>query len=62
MAIVTITGDLASGKSMVAKALIHPLNAEYFSTGNIQRGIAASMGMTAMAVFNLIKCFSTTGG
>ena len=48
MAIVTITGDLASGKSMVAKELIHPLNAEYFSTGQIQRGIAASMGMTTL--------------
>lgn len=48
MAILTITGDLASGKSMVAKELIHRLNAEYFSTGNIQRGIAASMGMTTL--------------
>ena len=48
MAILTLTGDLASGKSMVAKELIHLLDAQYFSTGNIQRGIAASMGMTTL--------------
>jgi cytidylate kinase len=48
MAILTITGDLASGKSMVAKELIKLLDAQYFSTGNIQRGIAADMGMTTL--------------
>lgn len=48
MAIMTITGDLASGKSMVAKQMINLLSAQYFSTGQIQRGIAADMGMTTL--------------
>lgn len=48
MAIITITGDLASGKSVVAKQLIHSLDATYFSTGQIQRNIAKSMGMTTL--------------
>lgn len=48
MPIITITGDLASGKSLVAKRICSLLNADYFSTGQIQRGIAAKYGMTTL--------------
>jgi cytidylate kinase len=48
MSIVTITGDLASGKSLVAKRICSLLNADYFSTGQIQREIAAKHGMTTL--------------
>lgn len=36
---ITITGDLGSGKSSIAKSLCKILNYKYFSTGNIQRQI-----------------------
>jgi cytidylate kinase len=48
MPIITITGDLASGKSLVAKRICSLLNADYFSTGQIQREIAAKYGMTTL--------------
>ena len=48
MPIITITGDLASGKSLVAKRICSLLNAHYFSTGQIQREIAAKYGMTTL--------------
>ena len=38
---ITITGDLGSGKTTVAKKLCNILNYTYFSTGKIQREIAA---------------------
>ena len=43
---ISLAGDLGSGKSTVAKILIEALGAEYYSTGNIVRGIAERMGMT----------------
>ena len=45
---ISLAGDLGSGKSTVAKILIDALGAEYYSTGNIVRGIADSMGMTVV--------------
>lgn len=43
---ISLAGDLGSGKSTVARILIDRLGAEYYSTGNIVRGIAESMNMT----------------
>ncbi len=43
---ISLAGDLGSGKSTVARILIDALGAEYYSTGNIVRGIAESMNMT----------------
>ncbi|MCI0654105.1 MAG: cytidylate kinase family protein [Methylococcaceae bacterium] len=48
MAIITITGDLASGKSLVAKKIAKELGAVYFSTGLIQREIASKYAMTTL--------------
>ncbi|MGR9106118.1 MAG: cytidylate kinase family protein [Gammaproteobacteria bacterium] len=48
MTIVTITGDLASGKSLIAKELARHLGAVYFSSGLIQREIAAKYGMSTL--------------
>lgn len=44
----SITGDLGSGKSTVAKALVERLGATYVSTGNIQRALAAELGLTTL--------------
>ena len=46
--IITITGDLGSGKSTVSKILIDRLNYEYIYTGKIQREIAARHNMTTL--------------
>ncbi len=48
MSIVSITGDLASGKSRVARQLAEMLHWEYFSTGSVQRKIATELGMTTL--------------
>lgn len=45
---ITITGDLGSGKSSVAKELCKRLGYEYFSTGSIQRELAAQRGMDTL--------------
>ena len=45
---ISITGDLGSGKSVVSKHLCETLGAEKFSTGALQRKIAAEMGMTTL--------------
>jgi predicted cytidylate kinase len=45
---ITITGDLGSGKSSVAKELCKKLNFKYFSTGNVQRQIGAKKGMNTL--------------
>ena len=45
---ITITGDLGSGKSTVAKALCQMLNFKYFSTGGIQRQIGKDQGMNTL--------------
>ena len=45
---ITITGDLGSGKSSIAKVLCKMLNYKYFSTGSIQRQIGKENGMNTL--------------
>lgn len=45
---ISITGDLGSGKSSVAKILCQQLQFEYFSTGSLQRKLAAEKGMNTL--------------
>ena len=45
---ISITGELGSGKSTVAKLLVAKLGVEFFSTGNFQREMAAKMGITTL--------------
>lgn len=45
---ITITGDLGSGKSVVSKLLQAKLGYEVYSTGKVQREIAARKGMTTL--------------
>jgi cytidylate kinase len=45
---ITITGDLGSGKSVVSKLLQAALGFEIYSTGKVQREIAARYGMTTL--------------
>ena len=46
--IITITGDLGSGKSTVSNILIERLHYDYVYTGKIQREIADRYGMTTL--------------
>lgn len=46
--IITISGDIGSGKSTVGKLLMKKLGYQYLSTGSIQRKIAEEMGMTTL--------------
>jgi len=48
--IITITGDLGSGKSTVSKILQKRLNYDYIYTGQIQREIANRYHMTTLAL------------
>ncbi|WP_394992972.1 (d)CMP kinase [Emticicia sp.] len=50
---ITITGDLGSGKSTIAKILSEELNLKYLSTGAIQRDMARRYGMTTLELNNL---------
>lgn len=43
---ITITGDLYSGKSTVAKAISKALDYTYFSVGELQRKLAIEKGMS----------------
>ena len=45
---ISITGDLGSGKSAVSKILCAKTGYKYMSTGQIQRQLAASMGMDTL--------------
>jgi CMP/dCMP kinase len=45
---ITITGDLGSGKSVVSKLLQAQLGYEIYSTGKVQREIAARYGMSTL--------------
>jgi CMP/dCMP kinase len=45
---ISITGDLGSGKSTIAKILAEEFNIQYLSTGAIQRSIAARFGMNTL--------------
>lgn len=51
--IVTLTGDLGSGKSSLSNALCQSLDAEYYSTGSAQRKIAEEMGVTTLELNHL---------
>jgi len=53
--IVTITGSLGSGKSVVGKAVAALLSAPYFSTGDLQRALAARKGMTTLELNRLAE-------
>ncbi|MDR0796623.1 MAG: cytidylate kinase family protein [Tannerella sp.] len=50
--IISITGDLGSGKSTVAELLCKRLNYEYIYTGQIQRKIANRYNMTTLELNN----------
>jgi len=45
---ISITGDLGSGKSTIAKNICNILSLKYLSTGSIQRELAAEMGMNTL--------------
>ncbi len=49
---ISLTGDLGSGKTTVAKILQEKYGAERISTGNIQRDIAKKLGMN-ITEFNI---------
>ncbi len=51
--IITISGDIGSGKSTTGKLLRDKLEYSYLSTGAIQRKIAAEMGMTTLELNHL---------
>ena len=46
--IITISGDIGSGKSTAGKLLMNKLGCQYLSTGAIQRAIAEEMGVTTL--------------
>ena len=46
--IITLSGDIGSGKSSVAKILVESLAFRLISAGGMQREIAASMGLTTL--------------
>ncbi len=48
MDIITITGDIGSGKSVVGRALSTRLGFDFFSTGFMQRTIAERRGMSTL--------------
>ena len=52
--IITISGDIGSGKSTCGKLLRDQLGYNYLSTGDIQRRIAAEMGITTLEL-NLLS-------
>lgn len=45
---ISITGDLGSGKSTIAKRICDILHFKYLSTGSIQRELASQMGMNTL--------------
>lgn len=53
--IITISGDIGSGKSTTGKLLQERLDYLYLSTGAIQREIAASMGLTTLELNKLTE-------
>lgn len=50
---ITITGDLGSGKSLVSRLLSERLGLELYSTGSIQREIAAKRGISTLELNKL---------
>ncbi len=53
--IITISGDIGSGKSTTGKALCKKLGYRYLSTGAIQRQLAEEMGMTTLELNQLTE-------
>lgn len=51
--IITISGDIGSGKSTTGKILCEKLGFNYLSTGAIQRQIASDMGLTTLELNHL---------
>ena len=50
---ISITGELGSGKSTIAKILAEEFKAQYLSTGAIQRNIANRFGLNTLQLNNL---------
>lgn len=53
--IITITGDLGAGKSLLSKVLLKEFNAEYYSTGAAQRQIAQEMAISTLELNQLAE-------
>ena len=53
--IITISGDLGSGKSVLAKSLVDYWGAESYSTGKIQRKMAEERGITTLELNKLAE-------
>jgi len=51
---ITITGNLGSGKSTIAKLLSEKYNFEVYSTGKIQRELARQMNLTTLELNQLM--------
>jgi len=51
--IITISGDIGSGKSTTGKLICKKLDYNYLSTGAIQRQIAEDMGLTTLELNHL---------
>ncbi len=52
---ITITGNLGSGKSTIAKLLSENYNFEVYSTGKVQRELARQMNMTTLELNQLMR-------
>lgn len=57
--IVTISGDLGSGKSILTDALCNHWKAERYSTGTVQRQLAADMGISTLELNRLAETDKT---
>lgn len=53
--IISIAGDLGSGKSLLTGALVSHFGAQRYSTGNAQRLIAGSMGISTLELNKLAE-------
>lgn len=53
--IITISGDIGSGKSTAGRALCTRLGYQYLSTGAIQRQLAEEMGLTTLELNQLTE-------
>lgn len=53
--IITITGALGSGKTVVGKAVAEKLSVPYVSTGDMQRALAEQKGMTTLELNQLAE-------